>query len=114
MQNIDEIINNLKINKKYDTWLSYGSYFGQISDTIKAKYFLKRPYIYKDMYNNSINVSMISKNFRLDVTNIPVFEQIIINNITKVKQGKYKIVNINETLTTGRFSNLYRIRNNFW
>jgi hypothetical protein len=100
MQNIDEIINQLKINNMYDIWLSHGSYFGQISNTIKAKYFLVRPYIYKDMYNNSINVSMISKNFRFDVTNIPVFKQIIIDDITNVKQGKYKIVNINETLST--------------
>lgn len=101
MQNIDEIINELKNNKKYDEWISYGSYFGQISNTSKAKYFLQRPYIYKDMYNNSINVSMISKNFRSDVINIPIFRQIIVDDITKVNQGKYRIVDINETLSTG-------------
>lgn len=100
MQNINEIINELKINNKYDTWLSYGSYFGQISNTSKAKYFLQRPYIYKNMYNNPIYVSMISKKFRLDIINIPVFKQIIVEDITNVKQGKYKIVNIDEILST--------------
>jgi hypothetical protein len=53
------------------------------------------------MFNNSINVSMISKKFRLDIINIPVFEQIIVHDITNVKQGKYKIVDVNESLSTG-------------
>jgi len=96
----NEIISELKKKKKYSEWKNLGGYFGLISNTLKEKFFLVRPYKYYDMDNKIVSVSMIQKNYRPGVKNIPVFKQIIEHNPNFVKQGKYKIVDNNEKLTT--------------
>lgn len=96
----NDLIDELKLNNKYDEWLSYGSYFGQISYTLKTKFFSVRPYQYYDMYDNIINVSAVGKTFRNDIINIPVFKQNYIEDKTNVKQNSFRIVNIDETLST--------------
>lgn len=96
----EEIITELKTKGKYDEWVSLGSYFGLTSTTLKAKFFLKRPYKYYNVDGNIINVSMITKNFRPDVDNIAVFKQLFIKDPTHVDQSKYRIVNSNKTLST--------------
>ena len=73
-----EIINELKNKRKYNEWVSLGSKFGLISNTINAKFFLVRPYKYYDVDKNIVNVSMVQSNYRPDVDNIAVFKQFVI------------------------------------
>ena len=42
-------MDELHKKNKYDEWVSCGSYYGLTSDTLNAKFFLKRPYNYYDM-----------------------------------------------------------------
>jgi hypothetical protein len=97
---MEELIDELKSKNKYEEWVRHGSYFGLISNC-DAKYFLIRPYKYYDMNENIINVSMIQKTFRPDVTNIPVFKVVLEIDPTHVDQDSFRIVEKNETLSTG-------------
>ena len=95
-----EIIEELKTKGKYDEWISLGSNFGLTSDTLKAKFFLDRPYKYYDVDENLVNVSMVTKTYRPDVDNIAVFKQHYVEDPTHVDQSKYRIGNISEELST--------------
>jgi len=96
-----EIIDELKTKEKYDEWISLGSNFGLTSDTLRAKIFLVRPYIYYDVDGNIVNVSMITNTYRPDVDNIAVFKQHVVkDDPTYVDQSKYRIVNVSERLFT--------------
>ena len=95
-----EIINELKTKGKYNEWVSLGSKFGLTSDTLKAKFFLVRPFMYYDVDGNIVNVSMVSNKYRHDVDNIAVFKQHVVEDPTHVDQSKYRIGNISEELST--------------
>lgn len=96
----EEIINELKSKEKYNEWVSLGSLFGLTSNTLKAKFFLVRPYKYYDVDGNIVDVSMVQTTYRPDVDNIAVFKQIYLKDPTNVNQGKFRIVNANKTLST--------------
>jgi hypothetical protein len=96
----EEIINELKSKGKYDDWVSLGSLFGLTSNTLKAKFFLVRPYKYYDVDGNIVDVSMVQTTYRPDVDNIAVFKQIYLKDPTNVNQGKFRVVNANKTLST--------------
>ena len=96
----EEIIDELKTKGKYDEWVKLGSNFGLTSDTLKAKFFLVRPVKYYDVDGNIVNVSMITQTYRPDVDNIAVFEQIVVEDPTRVKQSKYRFVDSSEVLST--------------
>lgn len=100
MNSYQKIIDELKENGKYDDWISHGSYFGQTSSTIKAKFFLSRPYQYYDMNNYIVHVSAISKTFRADVNNMPVFKQNVIKDLTNVNQSTFRFVDVTDRLST--------------
>jgi len=95
-----EIIDELKTKEKYDEWISLGSKFGLTSDTLRAKGFLVRPYMYYDVDGNIVNVSMITNTYRPDVDNIAVFKQHYVNDPTHVDPSKYRIVNVSDSLST--------------
>jgi len=95
-----EIIDELKTKEKYDEWISLGSNFGLTSDTLQAKFFLVRPYMYYDVDGNIVNVSMITRTYRPDVDNIAVFKQYYVKDPTHVDQSTYRIVNVSESLST--------------
>ena len=95
-----EIINELKTKKKYEEWISLGSYFGWTSDTLRSKYFSVRPYMYYNVDGKIVNVSMISREFGPHVDNIAVFKQHYVIDPTHVDQSTYRIVNISESLST--------------
>jgi hypothetical protein len=96
---ISESYNNLfKNDEKYKEWINKGSYFGH-SNSIK-KIFKDTPYKYYDMNGNIVNISSISKKYRNDCINIPIFNQFIEEDKTFVQQGRYKIVKSYEILTT--------------
>lgn len=95
-----EIIDELKTKGKYDEWVSLGSYFGLTSDTLRAKYFLVRPYKYYDVDGKLVNVSMVTSTYRPDVDNIAVFKQHYEKDPTHVDQSTYRIVGISEELST--------------
>jgi len=95
-----DIIDELKTKGKYDKWVSLGSKFGLTSNTLKAKYFLVRPYNYYNVDGNIVKVSMVTQEYRPDVDNIAVFEQFVVENPTDVKQSMYRIVDISEELST--------------
>ena len=80
--------------------VSLGSRFGLTSNTLNAKFFLVRPFKYYDVNKNIVNISMVQSIYRPDVDNIAVFEQFIVNDPTKVEQSKFRIVNINDELST--------------
>jgi len=92
---MNELIQELTKKGKYDEWVSHGSYFGQTGNI-----FTTREYKYYDMDGDIINVSTISKTFRADVINIPVFKQYFVKDLTHVKQATYKIVSTSEELST--------------
>ena len=92
--NIQELIKK----GKYDEWVSYGSYYGQMSNTIGG-IFKTRNYKYYDMDGDIINVSSISKEYK-DDSNIPVFKQYIVEDPTNVSQATYRIVSTSEELST--------------
>jgi hypothetical protein len=92
--NIQELIKK----GKYDEWVSYGSYYGQMSNTIGG-IFKTRNYKYYDMDGDIINVSSISKEYK-DDSNIPVFKQYIVEDPTNVSQATYRIVSTSEELHT--------------
>ena len=75
--------------------------YGLTSDTLQGRFFLVRPFKYYNVDGNLINVSMVQKTYRPDVDNIAVFKQVIVEDPTNVKQSKYRIVDISETLSTG-------------
>jgi len=94
-----ESYNNLFSNcEKYKEWVDKGSYFGH-SNSIK-KIFKNTPYKYYDMNGNIVHISSISKEYRNDCMNIPIFNQVVDTDNTFVNQGTYKIVKSYETLTT--------------
>jgi hypothetical protein len=95
-----EIIHELKTKGKYDEWVSLGSNFGLTSNTLKAKFFLQRPFKYYDVNGNIVPVSMVQKTYRPDVDNIAVFNQHYVKDPTRVEQSKYRIVSIPEELST--------------
>jgi len=95
-----EIIDELITKEKYDEWVSLGSYFGLTSDTLKAKTFLVRPYMYYDVDGKIVNVSMITSTYRPDVDNIAVFKQHYEKDPTHVDQSKHRIVNVSKSLST--------------
>ena len=92
---MNKLIQELTKKGKYDEWVSNGSYFGQTSNMFTTK-----PYKYYDMDGDIINVSAISKNYRDDVVNIPVFKQYWVEDHTHVGQATYKIVSTSEELST--------------
>ena len=92
---MNKLIQELTKKGKYDEWVSNGSYFGQTSNMFTTK-----PYKYYDMDGDIINVSAISKNYRDDVVNIPVFKQYWVEDLTHVGQATYKIVSTSEELST--------------
>jgi len=92
---MNKLIQELTKKGKYDEWVSNGSYFGQTSNMFTTK-----PYKYYDMDGDIINVSAISKNYRDDVVNIPVFKQYWVEDRTHVSQATYKIVSTSEELST--------------
>jgi hypothetical protein len=92
---MNKLIQELTKKGKYDEWVSNGSYFGQTSNMFTTK-----PYKYYDMDGDIINVSAISKNYRDDVVNIPVFKQYWVEDHTHVSQATYKIVSTSEELST--------------
>lgn len=97
----EEIIKELQTKQKYKEWIDKGSYYGLISDTLNAELFKVRPYSYYDVNNNIIRVSMIQKDFRPDVINIPVFGQVIKPRPSSyISQGTFKIVDKNQPLNT--------------
>jgi hypothetical protein len=95
-----EIINEVITKGKYDEWDSLGRNFGLTSNTLKAPFFLVRPYKYYDVDGNITHVSMVTNKYRPDVDNIAVFKQYIVKDPSHVDQQKYKIVNISESLST--------------
>jgi hypothetical protein len=95
-----EIIDELKSKGKYEEWVSLGSYFGLTSNTLNIPEFKIRPYKYYNVDGKIVDVSMIGPNYRPDLDNIAVFQQIYEEDPSHVEQGKYKIVNSNEPLTT--------------
>lgn len=98
----EEIISELKKKGKYDEWVRLGSRFGQTSRTLKAKFFLVRPYQYYNVDGNIVHVSMVSTNYRPDVDNIAVFTQNVVEDPTRVNPSTYRIANITDKLfTTG-------------
>ena len=92
---MNELIQELTKKGKYDEWVSYGSYYGQTSSILK-----KRDYKYYDMDGDIINVSNVSKTFRADVINTPIFKQYFVEDKTHVSQATYKIVSKSEELST--------------
>lgn len=95
-----EIITELKAKEKYDEWVKLGSRFGLTSNTLKSKFFLVRPYHYYDMDGNVVNISMVDTTYNQNVNNIAVFTQLVVEDPTFVHQGKYKIVNNTDILST--------------
>tara|TARA_Y100000389_G_C17284375_1_gene424648 strand:- start:42 stop:758 length:717 start_codon:yes stop_codon:yes gene_type:complete len=95
-----EIIEELKTKGKYDEWVSLGSKFGLTSNTLRARFFLDRPYMYYDVDGKLVNVSMVQNTYRPDVDNIAVFKQHYVKDPTHVDQSKYRIVNSSEELST--------------
>jgi len=91
----ESILQELKRKGKYDEWVSHGSYFGQTGSI-----FTTREYKYYDMDGDIINVSSVSKTYRDDVVNTPVFKQYYVNDVTNVTQGTYRIVSNSEELST--------------
>lgn len=96
----EEIINELIFKGKYDEWISLGSKFGLTSNTLKAKFFLIRPYKYYNVDGNIVNISIVQTIYRPDVDNIAVFTQILEKDPTHVKQGEFRIVPKIEELST--------------
>jgi len=94
---MNNLIQELTKKGKYDEWVSHGSYFGQIR---KNKETLFNRYKYYDMDGDIINVSTISKDYRDDVVNTPVFKQYLVKDPTHVRQATYKIVSKSEELST--------------
>lgn len=96
----EEIISELKTKGKYDEWVSLGSRFGQTSRTLKAKFFLVRPYQYYNADGDIVHVSMVTTKYRPDVDNIAVFTQNVVEDPTHVNQRTYRIANITDNLST--------------
>lgn len=86
-----EIIDELRTKGKYDEWIRLGSKFGLTSNTLKAKFFLVRPYKIYDVNGKIVNVSMVQSTYRPDVDNIAVFNQLVVEDPTHVKQSTYRI-----------------------
>jgi hypothetical protein len=95
-----EIIDELITKGKYDEWVSLGGYYGLTSNTLKAKFFLVRPFKYYDVDGNIVNVSMVQNFYRPDVDNVAVFKLLFKNDPTHVKQSKYRIVDSSKELST--------------
>ena len=95
-----EIIDELITKGKYDKWVSLGSLFGLTSDTLPGKFFSVRPYKYYNVDGNLVNVSMVQKEYRPDVDNIAVFEQLFVKDPTHVEQSTYRTVPIGKELST--------------
>ena len=91
----ESILQELKRKGKYDEWVSHGSYFGQTGSI-----FTTREYKYYDMDGDIINVSSVSKTYRDDVVNTPVFKQYYVEDVTHVRQATYRIVSNSEELST--------------
>lgn len=91
----ESILQELKRKGKYDEWVSQGSYFGQTGSI-----FTTREYKYYDMDGDIINVSSVSKTYRDNVVNTPVFKQYYVEDVTHVIQATYRIVSNSEELST--------------
>ena len=86
-----EIIDELITKGKYDEWIRLGSKFGLTSHTLKAAVFLDRPYKVYDVDGKIVNVSTVQSTYRPDVDNIAVFNQLVVEDPTHVKQSTYRI-----------------------
>ena len=95
-----QIIDELKDKGRYDEWVNLGGYFGLTSNTLNIDTFKIRPFKYYNVDNEIVNVSMVDPNYRPDLDNIAVFKQFYEEDPSSVGVGKYKIVNLNEPLTT--------------
>ena len=94
-----EIIDELKTKKKYDEWVSLGSWFGLIMKASNDND--DNPVMYYDVDGKIVNVSMITTTYRPNVDNIAVFKQHHKKDPTHVDQSEYRIVNVSEELSTG-------------
>ena len=92
---MNKLLQELKEKGKYDEWVLHGSYYGQTGSI-----FIKREYKYYDMDGDIINVSCVSKVYRNDVINTPIFKQYYVKDLTNVKQATYRIVSNSEELST--------------
>ena len=92
---MNELIQELTKKGKYDEWVSYGSYFGQTSHIFDIK-----QYKYYDMDGDIISVSRVSKFYRRDVLNTPVFKQYYVKDPSYVTQATYRFNSISEELST--------------
>ena len=95
-----ESIDELKRRNRYDEWINHGAKFGLTSDTLKAKFFLVRPYKYYNIDGNIVNVSMVQNTYRIDVDNIPVFQQVVEYDPNFVGVDKFKFCSLLQSLST--------------
>ena len=95
-----KIIEELQRKGRYDKWKKLGSKFGLTSKTLELKLFSVRPFMYYDVDENIVKVSMVTSTYdeRPNVDNIAVFEYV--KDPTYVDQSKYRIVNMSESLST--------------
>ena len=91
---MNKLLQELKEKGKYDEWVLHGSYYGQTGSI-----FIKREYKYYDMDGDIINVSCVSKVYRNDFINTPIFKQYYVKDVTNVGQATYKIVSNSEELS---------------
>jgi hypothetical protein len=92
-----EILQELQDKGKFDEWVKFGRLYGLTSDNSHAKFFVVRPFIYRNIDDTPVAVSMVQSTFRPDVDNIAVFQQVHKKKEIDpcfVAQGTHKFVSV--------------------
>ena len=91
------LIRELVDADQYDRWVAMGSYFGQSGGLISSELI---PIPYKDMHGDIVYVQLVDDEFHRWANNIPVFEYVHVEDPSTVCQGRFRIVDENEPLST--------------